>query len=102
MSEMVYCRTCGKRIQHTVRVCPECGAIQFTENRGGRDRISAALFAFFLGAFGAHKFYLGRTGQGILYAVFFWTFIPYVVSFIEFILLLCMTDEEFYEKYGDN
>ena len=27
----------------------------------------AYLFWFFLGAFGAHKFYLGRTGMGIAY-----------------------------------
>lgn len=65
-----------------------------------KSRISAALFAFFLGGFGAHKFYLGQTGQGIIYLLFFWTLIPALVAFVEFILLLSMSDEKFNQKYG--
>ena len=30
-------------------------------NAGSSKKVAAALFAFFLGAFGAHKFYLGYT-----------------------------------------
>jgi len=60
----------------------------------------AALLAFFLGGFGAHKFYLGKIGLGILYLVFFWTFIPAIIAFIEFIIYLTMSDEAFKQKYG--
>ena len=67
----------------------------------GRNRLAAALFAFFLGAFGAHKFYLGQTGLGILYLLFFWTVIPAIVAFIESILLITMSDETFAVKYGN-
>ena len=49
---------------------------------------SNQLFAFFLGGFGAHKFYAGKTAQGFLYLIFFWTFIPGIIAFIEFILAL--------------
>ena len=42
-----------------------------------------ALLAFFLGGFGAHKFYFGQIGIGVLYAIFVWTFIPSIVSIIE-------------------
>jgi TM2 domain-containing membrane protein YozV len=66
----------------------------------GKSRIAAALFAFFLGGFGAHKFYLGQIGMGFLYLLFCWTFIPSIVAFIEFILLLAMSDETFNQKYG--
>jgi TM2 domain-containing membrane protein YozV len=66
----------------------------------GKSRVAAALFALILGGFGAHKFYLGQIGLGILYLVFFWTFIPALVGFIEFILLLTMSDETFNRKYG--
>lgn len=52
------------------------------------NKISYALFAFFLGGFGAHKFYAGKTAQGFLYLIFFWTFIPGIIAFIEFILAL--------------
>jgi TM2 domain-containing membrane protein YozV len=66
----------------------------------GKSRIAAALFAFFLGAVGAHKFYLGQIGLGVLYLLFFWTCIPAIIAFIEFILLLSMSDESFIQKYG--
>ena len=53
-----------------------------------------------LGGFGIHEFYLGKIGQGILYLLFCWTFIPAVIGFIEGILYLAMTDQEFNRKYG--
>ncbi|HEX4735949.1 MAG TPA: TM2 domain-containing protein [Allosphingosinicella sp.] len=66
----------------------------------GRSRIAAALFALFLGGFGVHKFYLGRTGQGIVYLLFCWTLLPAIIAFIEGIVYLVMSDEEFAAKYG--
>ena len=42
-----------------------------------------ALLSFFLGGFGAHKFYFGQIGIGVLYAIFVWTFIPSIVALIE-------------------
>jgi TM2 domain-containing membrane protein YozV len=41
-----------------------------------KNKLVAALLAIFLGGIGAHKFYLQKTGMGILYLVFFWTGIP--------------------------
>jgi TM2 domain-containing membrane protein YozV len=61
---------------------------------------NVALLAFFLGFIGMHKFYLGETGKGILYMVFFWTLIPGILAFVEFIMFLTMRDEEFNRKYG--
>lgn len=52
-------------------------------------KIPYLLLAFFLGGFGAHKFYSGNTGKGILYLVFCWTSIPAIIAFIEFIIGLC-------------
>lgn len=66
----------------------------------GKSKIAAALLAFFLGGFGVHKFYLGQVGLGILYLIFCWTFIPAIIAFIEFIILLTMNDETFNQKYG--
>nr|MBA2817738.1 TM2 domain protein [Candidatus Pantoea persica] len=62
--------------------------------------MAALLFACFLGGLGIHKFYLGKAGQGIFYILFCWTFIPSVIVFIEFILYLCSSDEDFVLKYG--
>jgi hypothetical protein len=61
--------------------------------------VAAALLAFFLGGFGVHKFYLGQTAWGVVYLVFFWTFIPRIVSFVEFIVLLATSEEDFQRKY---
>lgn len=55
--------------------------IQYNAQR--KNPTTAVVLALLLGAFGAHKFYLGQTGMGILYLVFFWTYIPGIVGFIE-------------------
>lgn len=103
-----YCSECGELINLKAEICPKCGVRQMVPqssfNLGpvtsnGKNRIAAALFAFFLGGFGAHKFYLGQTGAGIVYLLLFWTAIPALIAFVEFILFLTMTDEAFGKKY---
>ena len=66
----------------------------------GKSKIVAALLAFLLGGLGIHKFYLGKAGQGILYLLFCWTYIPTVIAFIETIVFLVMSDAEFDRKYN--
>jgi len=48
-----------------------------------RDEVVGVLLALFLGGFGAHHFYLGRIGLGILYLCFSWTGITWILGFIE-------------------
>lgn len=48
-----------------------------------RDEVVGVLLALFLGGFGAHHFYLRRTGLGILYLLFFWSPFPWIFGFIE-------------------
>jgi TM2 domain-containing membrane protein YozV len=48
-----------------------------------RDEVVGVLLALFLGGFGAHHFYLGRIGLGILYLCFSWTGLPWILGFIE-------------------
>lgn len=66
---------------------------------GGRSKIVAGWLAIFLGNFGVHKFYLGKIGMGILYLVFFWTYIPSIIGLIEGIIYLRKTDEEWVKYY---
>lgn len=47
-----------------------------------------------------HKFYLGKIGQGFIYLLLCWTFIPAIIAFIEGIMLLTQSDEEFNRKYN--
>ena len=94
----VYCRGCGTLIHREAPVCPQCGRAQ--RPIGRHNRLAAALFAFFLGGFGVHRFYLGQIGWGIAYLLLCWTFIPIVASFVEGIVYLTMSDEAFALKYG--
>ena len=74
---------------------------------GDKNKIVAALFAFFLGSLGIHKFYLGKTTAGIimlLCGTIGWLLIlpgiaVCIIAFIEFIIYLVKSDEDFYQDY---
>jgi TM2 domain-containing membrane protein YozV len=48
-----------------------------------KDVTAAILLAFFLGSFGAHRFYMGEIGMGFLYILFCWSFIPHIIALVE-------------------
>lgn len=101
-----YCTACAAVLDARAEICPTCGVRQHgapshpERSSGEKSRTTAALLAFLLGGLGAHKFYLGQAGLGVLYLLFCWTFIPAIVAFIEFIMYLTMTDRAFTAKYG--
>ncbi len=64
-----------------------------------KSKMAAGLLGIFLGGLGIHKFYLGKTGMGILYLCFCWTYIPAIVGLVEGILYLCSSDENFQLKH---
>ena len=100
-----FCFACGAILDARAEICPKCGVRQHTppvlslDAALGRSRVVGALLAIFLGGFGIHKFYLGKTGQGIVYLIFFWTFIPAIVSLFEGIWYLTMSDAEFQTRW---
>ena len=67
----------------------------------GKSRGIAALLAIFLGGLGVQYFYLGRISAGIISIVLtavtcgLWS----TVMFIQGILMLCMTNRQFRDKY---
>ncbi len=65
-----------------------------------KNKNLAAVLAFFFGVFGVHRFYLGQTGLGILYLVFFWTGITALIGLIDAIVFLSMDRDEFDDKYN--
>nr|MBR4280868.1 NINE protein [Clostridia bacterium] len=87
---MKFCKHCGQQIAAAAVICPLCGcqveqmqqaaqpnivinnANNNVNNGYGpygrtRNKWTAFFLCLFLGGLGAHKFYEGRTGMGILY-----------------------------------
>ena len=102
-----YCQTCGAVIPAAAVICTHCGCqtgqmrsetpnivIQNTNTNtnivgGGRpkDKWVAFLLCLFLGYFGAHKFYEGKAGMGIIYLFTFGLFgIGWVIDCISLLL----------------
>jgi TM2 domain-containing membrane protein YozV len=74
---------------------------------GEKNRIAAALLAVFVGHWGVHKFYLGKTNAGIimlLAGTIGWilvipAIVNWVIAICEFIIYLTKSDLEFYQEY---
>jgi len=68
----VYCTSCGKSIKKEASTCPFCGVKQDNLSMGylpgyvPKNFTTALLLLIFLGPFGAHRFYVGKTGTAIL------------------------------------
>ncbi|MEL7122985.1 MAG: NINE protein [Bacteroidota bacterium] len=80
-----------------------------------RNKTVAAILAFIMGIFGVHRFYLGQRVVGILhFFMFFITFmitvsepvefppiiIPFLIGFVDAVLLFVMPQVEFDDKYN--
>lgn len=108
------CPQCGAPVSENAAKCEYCGAsiAQNTAQQSApqpqvvyiqqqpavnaeranwpvKSKIVAGILAILLGGIGVHKFYLGKTGLGILYLLFCWTYIPSLIGFIEGIMILC-------------
>ena len=109
------CRHCGEMLDATLRKAEEAlrasergsnvymnAAVAAVPQYGHtpKSRTTAVVLALLLGGIGAHKFYLDRTGQGILYLIFCWTFVPAIIAFIEAIAYATTSEERFHQKYG--
>ncbi len=112
-----FCHRCSRVLDDQAEICPGCGVPQPVVGRttfrssstpAGPNRVAAFLFAWFLGLLGAHKFYLGQTAAGVSYLLanilLSWTLVvPLIfgiVCFIEGIMYLTCSDEEFARKYA--
>jgi len=65
---------------------------RFNLTISSKSRLGAALLAFFLGVFGAHRFYANKTGTGVVMLVLSITvyglFITSIWALIDFIMIL--------------
>lgn len=112
--ETKFCEFCGNKVAIDAVICPKCGKqigeLKTEENKSTSnpqiiinntnnntmsgayqkkqcDKWIALLLCIFLGFLGAHKFYEGKTGLGILYI--FTAGLFGIGLFIDFIVILC-------------
>ena len=63
-----------------------------------KSKNTYALLALFLGAVGAHKFYVGQLGQGILYFLF--SPISFFIGILSGFKWLLSSDEAFDQRFN--
>ena len=62
----MFCPKCGKEVADSSAFCPSCSTRLVEDvDVSSKSRLATALFAFFLGTFGAHRFYVGKTGSAV-------------------------------------
>lgn len=93
MAGASFCSACGAPTTPLTEICVKCGARVAKELVGDispKSRLAATLLAWFLGAFGAHRFYIGKIGTAIVMLLlglvgiaglsttwlFWWLFVP--------------------------
>lgn len=85
----MYCQNCGKEIADKAIVCIHCGCATQNNNDLDRNMVAAILLWFFLGAFGAHRYYLGHALSAtlmLLCLLFCWLIIPALILGIWWII----------------
>lgn len=108
----MYCTKCGNELDDAAVICPKCGVptanftgaqqqeqpeVQQTvqvnvtapvaSNISPKSRTVALLLCLFLGVTGAHRFYMGRAGLGLLYL--FTVGLFGVGVLVDLILIIC-------------
>lgn len=80
----MFCNNCGKEIDPNQAFCPNCGApiannaapnmnapqynnVVNDPTKSDKDWLVALLLCIFVGGLGIHRFYVGKTGTGILW-----------------------------------
>ena len=123
---LIRCNQCGNMVSENAPTCPNCGNpinayAQQPQNFNAynapnnynpagaslKSKSTAGILAILLGGFGGHYFYLGKPIAGIVFLVvnllgFFLIFpslIIWILSIIQGIMMLTMSDQDFNNKY---
>jgi TM2 domain-containing membrane protein YozV len=63
----MFCNKCGKELNNEAVVCVGCGcAVNVSKPEKDNRGLITILLCWFLGIFGAHRFYTGHTTIGII------------------------------------
>ncbi len=98
-----FCSNCGKEVNENAAICVNCGCSLENRNNGSsvnvtinnnnasgvspKSRLVTFLLCTFLGGIGIHRFYVGKTGTGILWLFTLGCF--GIGTFVDWIMILC-------------
>jgi len=86
-----YCPACARVISVQALACPGCGAPTrghlVPANASPKSRLAALLLCFCFGAFGIHRFYVGKVGTGLIQlftlgVLGIWTLIDFILIIV--------------------
>jgi TM2 domain-containing membrane protein YozV len=91
-ADEIYCYSCGSAIKRDAVICPYCGAKQrgfrsYDPDASPKSRLIAFILCTFVGVFGIHRFYLGRTTSGVLQLLFGWATL-FIWNLVDWVLIL--------------
>lgn len=96
----IFCSSCGKPIKKEAEICPYCG-VRVKQNKyaniSDKDWSTCLLLCLFIGIFGGHRFYVGKTVSGILYLFTLGGFI--IGAIIDLICIICGTFRDNEKKF---
>jgi TM2 domain-containing membrane protein YozV len=107
-----FCPKCGIATQLNQTMCVKCGTALNARLSvcGAKSKVAAGLLGLFLGWLGVHKFYLGYSKEGVIMLLVsvlggivtcgVATSVISLIGFIEGIIYLTKSDEEFDRLYA--
>ena len=86
----MFCKNCGNEVNDNAVICVKCGCSLKDEpkkNENNNQWLITLLLCFFLGGFGIHRFYVGKTGTGIAQLLTcggcgIWTLIDFIMILV--------------------
>ena len=88
----MFCTKCGAQLNEGSAFCTRCGAgaapvaAEVAEDISPKSRLAVSLLAWFLGYFGAHRFYAGKTETAVVMLML--TIISWVLMVSAFVAIL--------------
>ena len=114
-TEKKFCDNCGEKTESNQAMCTKCGVSLSSKpssgvslSSGPKSKTIAGVLGIFLGGIGGHKFYLGYNKEGVILLLM--TVLSFgillgvsaLIGFIEGIMYLLKSDEDFAATYVDN
>jgi len=96
----MFCIKCGAQLNDGSAFCTGCGAsmapvvAEVAADVSPKSRLATSLLAWFLGHFGAHRFYAGKIGTAVVMLII--TILAYTIMICAFTAMVAMISDEYW------